>query len=169
MNKSIYLLYLVTYSIIIAINYFKNLTYFGEWCQWPRCIISCFSILVDIKLKEKSLALWIFTQSMGLDSKIIVWSRTSNTSSTAILSFEIKVKLEISHFLLILILYHKLRERKVKTLTRNWRDHWRTGAHKHTETVSRYFDRHGRLSQSEESKCLWTHDKEGTTLWWHLS
>ena len=26
--------------------------------------------------------------------------------------------------------------------------------HTHTETVSRYFDRHGRLSQSEESKCL---------------
>jgi hypothetical protein len=58
---------------------------------------------------------------------------------------------------------HKLRERKVKTLTRNWRDHWRTGTHKHTETVSRYFDRHGRLFQSEESKCFWTHDKDGVT------
>ena len=44
----------------------------------------------------------------------------------------------------------KLWERKVKTLTRNWRDHWRTGTHKQTETVSRYFDRHGRLYQSEE-------------------
>ena len=32
---------------------------------------------------------------------------------------------------------HKLKERKVKTLTRNWRDHRRTGTHKHTETVSR--------------------------------
>ena len=51
----------------------------------------------------------------------------------------------------------------MKTLTRNWRDHRRTGTHKHTETVSRYFDRHGRLSQSEESKCLWTHDKDGIT------
>ena len=51
---------------------------------------------------------------------------------------------------------HKLRERKVKTLTRNWRDHRRAGTHKHTETVSRYFDWHSRLSQSEESKCLWT-------------
>ena len=44
-------------------------------------------------------------------------------------------------------------ERKVKTLTRNWRDHRRTGTHKHTETVSRYFDWHGHLSQSEE--CKW--------------
>ena len=52
------------------------------------------------------------------------------------------------------IICHKLRERKVKTLTRNWRDHQRTGTHKHTETVSRYFDRQGHLSQSEESKCL---------------
>ena len=25
---------------------------------------------------------------------------------------------------------------------------------RHTQTVSRYFDRHGRLLQSEESKCL---------------
>ena len=33
-----------------------------------------------------------------------------------------------------------MRERKVKTLTRNWRDHWMTGTHKHTETVLRYFD-----------------------------
>ena len=30
---------------------------------------------------------------------------------------------------------HKIRERKVKTLTRNWRDHCRTGTRKHTETV----------------------------------
>ena len=30
----------------------------------------------------------------------------------------------------------------------------KTGTHKHTETVSRYFNWHGRLSQSEESKCL---------------
>ena len=34
--------------------------------------------------------------------------------------------------------YHKIRERKVKTLTRNWRDYWRTGTRTHTETVSRY-------------------------------
>ena len=38
-----------------------------------------------------------------------------------------------------------------------------TGTHKHTETVSRYIDWHGRLSQSKESKCLWTHDKDGIT------
>ena len=36
-----------------------------------------------------------------------------------------------------------------------------TGTHKHTETESRYFDWHGRLPQSKESKCLWTHDKDG--------
>ena len=34
---------------------------------------------------------------------------------------------------------------------------------RHTKTVSRYFDRHSRLYQSEESKCLWTHDKDGIT------
>ena len=34
---------------------------------------------------------------------------------------------------------------------------------RHTETVSRYFDWHGSLSQSKESKCLWTHDKDGIT------
>ena len=49
---------------------------------------------------------------------------------------------------------HKLKERKVKTLTRNLRDRLRTGKHKQTETVSRYFDWHGRLSQSKESKYL---------------
>ena len=45
----------------------------------------------------------------------------------------------------------------------NWRDQKRTGTHKHTETVSRYFDWHSHLSQSKESKCLWTHDKDGVT------
>ena len=29
-----------------------------------------------------------------------------------------------------------------------------TGTHKHMETESRYFDWHGRLPQSKESKCL---------------
>ena len=54
---------------------------------------------------------------------------------------------------------HKIWERKVKTLTRNWRDHRGIDTQKQTETVSKYFDRHGRLCQSEESKCLWTHAK----------
>ena len=31
----------------------------------------------------------------------------------------------------------------------------------HTETKSKYFDGHGRLSQSEESKCMRTQDKDG--------
>ena len=69
------------------------------------------------------------------------------------------INLQLAIYIYIYI--YKWRERKVKTLTRNWRDHWRTGTHKHTETVSRYFDRHGHLYQSEESKCLWTHDKDG--------
>ena len=59
---------------------------------------------------------------------------------------------------LYLFLY-KIRERKVKTLTKNSRDHHRTGTRKHMETLSKYFDGHGRLSQSEESKCLWTHSR----------
>ena len=33
----------------------------------------------------------------------------------------------------------------------------------HTKTESRYFDWHGHLPQSKESKCLWTHDKDGVT------
>ena len=51
----------------------------------------------------------------------------------------------------------------MKTLTRNWRDHCRIGPWKHTETASKYFDGHGRLSQSKKRKCLWTHDKNGIT------
>ena len=33
----------------------------------------------------------------------------------------------------------------------------------HTETKLKYFDRHGRLSQSEESECMWAHNKDGIT------
>ena len=33
----------------------------------------------------------------------------------------------------------------------------------HRETKSKYFDGHGRLSQSEESECMWAHDKDGVT------
>ena len=51
----------------------------------------------------------------------------------------------------------------MKTLAKSWRDHCRTGTRKDTETKSKYFDRHGRLSQSEESECMWTHDKDGVT------
>ena len=64
---------------------------------------------------------------------------------------------------------HKIRERKVKTLTRNWRDHRGIDTQKHTETVSRYFDRHGCLHQSEESTCLWTHAKMASLeSWWKV-
>ena len=31
----------------------------------------------------------------------------------------------------------------------------------HTETKLKYFDGHGRLSQSEESECMWAHDEYG--------
>ena len=31
------------------------------------------------------------------------------------------------------------------------------------ETCSNYFDSHRCLSQSEESKCMWTHGKDGVT------
>ena len=36
-------------------------------------------------------------------------------------------------------------------------------AHKHMETYSEYFDGHRSLSRSEESKSVWTHDKDGIT------
>ena len=32
------------------------------------------------------------------------------------------------------------------------------------ETKSKYFDGHGRASQSEENECMWAHDKDGVTL-----
>ena len=48
----------------------------------------------------------------------------------------------------------------MKTLTKNWRGHSRTGTCQHTETWSKYFDRHSHLSQLEENKCLWTHNKD---------
>ena len=41
-----------------------------------------------------------------------------------------------------------------KHVPENWRDHRRTGTHKHTETVLRYFNWHGCLSQSEERVTL---------------
>ena len=64
---------------------------------------------------------------------------------------------------------HKIREKKVKTLTRNWSDHRRIGTQKHTETVTRYFDGHGHLYQLEESKCLWTHAKMASLeSWWKV-
>jgi hypothetical protein len=47
---------------------------------------------------------------------------------------------------------HKIRERKVKTYQKLKRSWW-TGTRKHTVTKSKYFDGHGRLSQSEEGKC----------------
>ena len=31
---------------------------------------------------------------------------------------------------------------------------WRTGTRKHMVTKSKYFDEHGRLSQSEEDECM---------------
>ena len=31
---------------------------------------------------------------------------------------------------------------------------------RHTETKSKYFNSHSCLSQSEESECMWTHDKD---------
>ena len=34
---------------------------------------------------------------------------------------------------------------------------------KHTETKTKYFNGHGRLSQSKESECMWAHDKDGIT------
>ena len=52
---------------------------------------------------------------------------------------------------------HWIREDSYQKLKRSLKD-------RHTETVSRYFDRHGHLYQSEESKCLWVHDKDGVLI-----
>ena len=60
---------------------------------------------------------------------------------------------ESLHFKYLILIHtlHKIRERKVKTLTKIWRDH---GEQAHGNKI----DGHGHLSQSEESKCMWTHD-----------
>ena len=39
----------------------------------------------------------------------------------------------------------------------------RKGTHEHTETSSKYFHGHRRLSQSEESELMCTHGKDGVT------
>ena len=38
------------------------------------------------------------------------------------------------------------------------------GKHKHTEASLKHFGDHRCLSQSEESKCMWTHGKDGA-MW----
>ena len=53
-------------------------------------------------------------------------------------------------------------KRKGKLLRKIWRDLRRKGIHIQ-ETCLRYFDDHSFLSQSEESKFMWTHSKDGTT------
>ena len=53
----------------------------------------------------------------------------------------------------------------MKTLTKNWRDHvGQAHEHTHKETKSKYLNRHGCISQSEESKCMWAHDRDGVSL-----
>ena len=68
-----------------------------------------------------------------------------------------------SFFILILNITNSLIIKNGKTLNEKWRDLWRKGTHKHMETYLRYFDDHRCLSQSEESKCMWTHGKDGAT------
>ena len=43
---------------------------------------------------------------------------------------------------------------KEREITKNSRDIWRKGTHKHMETYSKYFDGHRHLSQSEQSECM---------------
>ena len=53
----------------------------------------------------------------------------------------------------------------MRTLTKNWRDHGgQAHEHIHMETKLKYFDGHSRLSQSEESECMWAHDKDGVLV-----
>jgi hypothetical protein len=109
----------------------------------------------EIKIKDKTKYWRLFATHAGLYQSLTIF-----LCSLLFMSFIwSSLPFSVSG---IHILNYKLRERKVKTLTRNWKDH-RTGTHKHTETVSRYFDWHSRLSQLEESKCLWTHDKDCVT------
>ena len=57
----------------------------------------------------------------------------------------------------------KISQIKGKESENSYQELKRSPKDRHTQTVSRYFDRHGRIFQSEESKCLWTHDEEGIT------
>ena len=53
------------------------------------------------------------------------------------------------------------------SLETTWRDLQMKGTHKHTEAELICFDNHRCISQSEESKCMWTHGKDGTKdLFW---
>ena len=57
----------------------------------------------------------------------------------------------------------KLEERE-KFYQKKWRDLWLKSTHKHTETWLKRFNDHRCLSQSEESKFMWTYGKDGA-MW----
>ena len=57
-----------------------------------------------------------------------------------------------------ILIQHKIRERKVKTLTKNWRYHRRTSTHKlnwNISTITSVF-----INQKRMNVCEWTHDKD---------
>ena len=62
----------------------------------------------------------------------------------------------------LIFLWYKIREKKVKTLTKNWRDHDGQG-HEHTETWMIDFGDHRYLFRSEERKCVWACGNDGAT------
>ena len=54
---------------------------------------------------------------------------------------------------------HKIRERKGKNLTKNWRDYRRKGIRKLNWNIFTVTA----VSQSKENECMWTHDTDGVT------
>ena len=57
---------------------------------------------------------------------------------------------------------HKIRERKVKTLIKNWRVHGgQAHEHIHGNKIGNW---HGRPSQSEENECMWALDKDNQKI-----
>ena len=65
--------------------------------------------------------------------------------------------------MLIYILKFLQNKEKERTLTKFEEITVDRHTNTHTETKSKYFDGHGRPSQSEESECMWAHDKDGVT------
>ena len=63
--------------------------------------------------------------------------------------------------LILSVLFTKIGEKRGNFYQGKWRDLQMKGTFKNTELN---FDDHRCLSWSEDSKCLWTHGKNGTSL-----
>ena len=61
------------------------------------------------------------------------------------------------------VIIQKYKKKEEILIEKNW-DIRMKSTHKHTK-LHKHFDDHRCLSQSEESKCMWTHDKDVFTVY----